>query len=466
MDEVDEELEMSKMDTNTEGLWALYSDKVVLLDSVVQAYVVIDGEVIVGVQDHFDGEVVDCTGLVVMAGLVDSHVHINEPGRTEWEGFFTATQAAMAGGITTVIDMPLNCDPVTTTAEALDIKIQSLGDQLFVDIGFWGGVVPQELSNLEALLQAGVLGCKAFMIHSGIDDFPESNEEVLREAMTLLHKYDLPLLVHAELDCGAEITCSNETEYDNYLQSRPPEWEVNAIEMLIRLTRETGCAVHVVHLSASSALPSIQAAKEEGLNITVETCPHYLCLSAEEIQQGQTVFKCAPPIRENANRLALWKGLKDGWIDFIVSDHSPCTPDLKKMDTGNFTDAWGGISSLQLGLSNVWTVGQEFDVSLCELTRWLSWRPSVFAGIQEHKGRLAAGYDADIVVWDPGSSFILEPSDLRFRHKLSPYLGRNLKGRVVKTILRGQEIYSEGEIVLSPQGRPIFNSSLQSENVQ
>lgn len=437
--------------------WAIYSDRVVLLNDVVQGYVVIEGEQIVAIQDDFEGPVVDHSGLVVMAGLVDSHVHINEPGRTEWEGFFTATQAAMAGGITTVVDMPLNCDPVTTTVSALQVKMDSLGAQLFVDIGFWGGVVPQELDNLEALLQAGVLGCKAFMIHSGIDDFPESDTETLRKAMQLLKKYNLPLLAHAELDCGAHITCSDEREYANYLQSRPQEWEVRAIELLIELTRETGCAVHVVHLSAADAIPMIQAAKDEGLNITVETCPHYLCLTAEEIAQGQTVFKCAPPIRENTNRLSLWEGVKQGTIDFIVSDHSPCTPNLKKFETGNFNDAWGGISSLQLGLPNVWTVGRDFDVSLCDLTQWLSWRPSQFAGLETKKGQIAPGFDADFVVWDPEASFVLEPSDLRFKHKMSPYLGRNLKGRVLYTYLRGTEVYSNGTVQTEPLGRPILN---------
>lgn len=437
---------------------AIRCDQIVLENEIFDGYVLIDGEKIVNVLKEYSGEnIKDYRGLVLMAGLVDSHVHINEPGRTEWEGFFTATQAALAGGITTVVDMPLNCDPVTTSLDALEIKKKALGEQLHVDIGFWGGVVPDNLKELSKLAEGGVLGCKAFMVHSGIDDFPESNEEVLREAMKVLKEHGIPLLAHAEVDCGAEIQCQDERAYANFLQSRPPIWEVKAIEILIRLAKETGCAVHIVHLSAADALDMIKDAKAQGVSITVETCPHYLCLQAEEIQDGETQYKCAPPIRENANREALWQGLKAGIIDFVVSDHSPCTPNLKKLETGNFTDAWGGISSLQLGISSVWTTGQQFGISLQDLSNWLSLRPSLFAGLAHRKGKIAKGYDADFVIWNPKEAFVLEPKDLRFRHKMSPYLGRNLKGRVHYTYLRGQLCYEQGNIIKPPQGKPIFH---------
>ena len=453
--------------------YAIYSDKIVLENEVFDGYIIVENDKILQIQQEKpspDLPIKDHSGLVVMAGLVDSHVHINEPGRTEWEGFYTATQAALAGGITTVIDMPLNCDPVTTTKDALDIKRASLGEQLHVDIGFWGGVIPsnvdmknqdssvteENLSDLSVLIEEGVLGCKAFMVHSGIDDFPESDEKTLRKGMNILQSKGLPLLVHAELDCGADIQCHDQTSYEYFLQSRPSSWEVNAILKLIELCRETRCHVHIVHLSASEALPYIEAAKKEGLPLTVETCPHYLCLQAEEIQNKETHFKCAPPIRDNHNRNQLWKGLCDGIIDFIVSDHSPCIPQLKKLDTGNFMDAWGGISSLQLGLSSVWTTGADYGISLSDVARWLSWRPSVFAGLQGKKGKISLGYDADFVVWDPNEQFVLEPQDLRFRHKLSPYLGKHLKGRVHYTYLRGQLVYNNGTIVGSPKGRPIL----------
>lgn len=440
---------------------AIRSKNIILEKEIYDGYIIIDGETIYDIVNSIENienidHVADYQDLVVMSGLVDSHVHINEPGRTEWEGFFTATQAALAGGVTTVVDMPLNCSPVTTTKEALEIKRQALGDQLHVDIGFWGGIVPHHLGELKELLEAGVLGCKAFMVHSGIDEFPEANEAVLLEAMKILASYNIPLLVHAELDCGADIHCHDPAEYQHYLESRPQSWEVEAIAMIIRLAKQSNCAVHVVHLSASDALDMIDAAKKDGVQLTVETCPHYLCLSAEEISHGQTQFKCAPPIRENSNREKLWNGLQRGTIDFVVSDHSPCTPQLKKLETGNFMDAWGGISSLQLALPNIWTMGQQYGITYHDISRWMSWRPSVFAGLSHTKGKIAKGYQADLVVWDPRGSFVLEPQDLRFKHKLSPYLGKSLQGRVLYTYLRGQLAYAEGQIVENPTGKALL----------
>ena len=429
--------------------FVLHSTRVVTPNGVKEAWVVVEGETIISLLDHQPDfvEIKSFGDAVLMPGLVDSHVHINEPGRTEWEGFFTATQAALAGGVTTVVDMPLNCMPVTTTVDAFDVKLDVLGDQLHSDIGFWGGVVPGNQQELAAMVKAGVLGAKAFMCHSGIDDFPDSDRETLRQAMLTLKEADAPLLLHAELEGEAEVTNHDHASYQSYLQSRPAQWEIDAISLAIELMRETGCATHIVHLSAAGALPMIEAAKKEGLPLTVETCPHYLCLTAEEIAHKQTQFKCAPPIRQAENREALWSGLAQGIIDFIVSDHSPCTPNLKCFDTGDFHDAWGGISSLQLGLPNIWSEAKNRGHSLSQLTDWLCKRPAHFAGLQHRKGAITPGMDADFVVWSPEQSFLLEPAHLRFKHKLSPYLGKTLHGRVTHTFLRGKLAYQEGELL-------------------
>jgi len=432
--------------------FALHSQAVLTAEGLKEAWVVIEGERILELRDSApEGIEVKSFGeATIMAGLVDAHVHINEPGRAEWEGFFTATQAALAGGVTTVVDMPLNCIPVTTSVPALEDKLASLGEQLHVDVGFWGGVVPGNREALAPLIRRGALGCKAFMCHSGIDDFPDSKRETLREAMLALKAAGAPLLVHAELEAPLEAPCEAEpSSYERYLCSRPSSWEVEAIAQLIELVRETGCRAHVVHLSAAEALPMIAAARAEGLPLSVETCPHYLCLSAEEISDGQTQFKCAPPIRSAENREALWRGLEEGVIDFIVSDHSPCTPELKKLDTGDFLDAWGGISSLQLGLPNIWTELKRRGLPIERLLSWLCEGPAAFAGLDHRKGRIAAGYDADLVVWEPERSFVLEPADLRFKHKLSPYLGRHLSGRVTHTFLRGALCYQAGEVLMA-----------------
>ena len=393
---------------------------------------------------------------VIAPGLVDCHVHINEPGRTDWEGFTTATRAAAAGGVTTLVDMPLNCIPVTTCRFALEEKLRATAGQLHADVGFWGGVIPGNTGELPGLAKAGALGCKAFLVHSGIDEFPNSTEADLRAAMPVLRAAGLPLLAHAELDLGDGETGDGAgpepSRYDGYLRSRPAAWEDAAIALLIRLARETGCAVHVVHLSSASSLPQIARAKDEGLPLTVETCPHYLCLEAEAIPDGATEFKCAPPIREHANREALWSGLRQGVIDFVVSDHSPCTPALKQRERGDFAAAWGGISSLQLGLPAIWTEAQRRGHGPADLVEWMSTRPAALAGLSARKGRIAPGLDADLMVWDPEGQWAVEPERLRFRHKISPYLGRRLLGRVEATLLRGHLVYDGAELQDLPAG--------------
>ena len=396
----------------------------------------------------------DVGDLVVMPGLVDTHVHINEPGRTEWEGFETATKAAAAGGITTLVDMPLNSLPVTTTVEALNQKLKAVERKLWVDCGFYGGVIPGNIDHLQPLIEAGVLGFKAFLIHSGIDEFPNVMEKDLRFAMPVIAKSGVPLLVHCELTIDPQFTIRNPKSYREYLSSRPYQWEHDAIKLMISLCREYTCKVHIVHLSSSDAMPMLREARENGLPLTVETCPHYLCFTVEKISDGDTRFKCAPPIREQENCEQLWNGLRDGMIDFVVSDHSPSPPHLKCLESGDFQKAWGGISSLQFGLSIVWTEAQKRGFSIVDVANWMSRRPAEFLGLK-CKGRIATGCDADLVVWDPNATFTVEPSMIFHRHKLTPYEGRTLYGKVVKTFLRGQKIFDEGKVLSEPYGQII-----------
>jgi allantoinase len=437
---------------------AFHSARVVQPSGIGPATVVVEGEQIAeivpgaalpGAEDFGDW--------VIGPGLVDCHVHVNEPGRTEWEGFETATRAAAAGGVTSLVDMPLNSLPVTTTRAALDVKLAASVGKCFVDVGFWGGVVPGNASALPGLAEGGVLGCKAFLVHSGIDEFPNATEENLREAMPVLRDAGLPLLAHAELDLGARISTLDRRAYRRYLESRPPEWEDEAIRLLVKVCRETRCPVHIVHLSSAASLPTLRAAKAEGLPITVETCPHYLCLEAEAIPDGATLYKCAPPIREHANREGLWRGLLDGVIDFVITDHSPCTPALKLAELGDFEEAWGGIASLQLGLPAVWTEAERRGAALADIFRWLSAAPAHFAGLATRKGRISAGFDADLLIWDPSASLRVEAGRLFFRHKVSPYVGQELRGRVHRTFLRGKCVYDGAEHPAGPVGRPLLH---------
>jgi len=429
----------------------LYSQRVLLPSGLEPAAIYIQGEKIMNV---IPGPRPDQAGVedfgeqVIMPGVVDPHVHVNEPGRTEWEGFASATRAAAAGGVTTLVDMPLNSDPVTTTQAALALKRASAAGQCWVDVGFWGGVVPGNAAELEDMIAQGILGFKAFLVHSGIDDFPQASAADLRQAMPILARHGVPLLVHAELEGEASPHLPAQARsYQAFLDSRPNHWEDRAIRLMIALCRETGCRTHIVHLSSASALPDIAAAKADGLPLTVETCPHYLYFAAEQIPDGHPEYKCMPPIREQANQDGLWEGLKAGTIDCVVTDHSPCTPGLKLLEAGDVLHAWGGIASLQFGLSSVWTRAQARGFSLSELARLMCSQPAALIGMGARKGQLAAGFDADLVIWSPETRFTVSAAQIHFRHPVTPYAEQELLGVVQRTYLRGQLIFDQGQHV-------------------
>jgi allantoinase len=400
------------------------------------------------------GSALDFGDSVILPGIVDTHVHVNEPGRTEWEGFATATRAAAAGGVTTLVDMPLNAIPATTTREALRAKQAATAGKLRVDVGLWGGVVPGNAGELAGLLEGGVLGFKAFLVPSGVDEFGHIGEEDLREAMPILAARGAVLLAHAEAPgpiAAAAVRVG--AGYGGYLRSRPDAAEVEAVELLIRLSRETGCRVHIVHVSSAEVLPLLRRARQEGLPITAETCPHYLTFAADEIPDGAVAFKCAPPIRSRDNRERLWEGLRDGTLDLVATDHSPCPPAMKQVEAGDFRDAWGGISSLQVALPAVWTGARERGFTLADLAAWMCAAPARLAGLAGRKGAIAPGCDADLVVWDPEASFEVDPERLHHRHRLTPYAGRTLHGVVRRTLLRGETVYNHGETAGTPAGR-------------
>jgi len=408
----------------------------------------------------------DAGDLAVIPGLVDCHVHVNEPGRTEWEGFVTATRAAAAAGVTTIVDMPLNCIPVTTTLEALKTKLDAIDGLLTVDCAFWGGVVPGNHAELEKMVAHGVVGFKCFLIHSGIDDFPNATEYDLRKAMPVLARLNVPLLVHAEMDSGdihpdpAERLKIEPRSYSAFLESRPRKWENDAVKLVALLCEEFKCRVHIVHLSSCDALSIVKEAKSKNLPFSAETCPHYLTFACEDIPDGDTRFKCAPPIRERENSEQLWQALKDGTIDFVVSDHSPCTPELKLMKEGDFDKAWGGIASLQFGFPAVWTFAKKKGHGLEEVVEWMSERTAKFAGLYGTKGKIAPGFDADIVMIDPEATFVVDKKNVHHRHKETPHEGRQFHGVVKRTYVRGTKIYENGDFVKEGYGQKILSGRL------
>jgi len=396
-----------------------------------------------------DAVICDFDDLVLMPGFVDTHVHINEPGRTEWEGFATATRAAAAGGITTLIDMPLNCLPETTTAMALAAKREAAAGKCAVDWATWGGLTDTNHKHIEALAIGGAKGFKCFLVDPGIEGLTMLSGQGLERAAPIVARTGLPLLVHAELpgpiaEAALALKDADWCEYATYLQSRPAEAEIEAIRLLIDTCRRHRLHVHVVHLATMQALDELDAARAEGLPITVETCPHYLYFAAEDVARSATLKKCAPPIRSRRNREGLWGGLQHGTIDLIATDHSPCPPEMKGLEVGDFAKAWGGVASLSIAASVVWTGMRERKLPLEKLSQWMSAAPAQLAGLDRRKGIIAPGMDADFVVFDPEASFEVTKDNLVYRHPVSPYLGERLYGVVKHTILRGQEITPEG----------------------
>jgi allantoinase len=423
------------------------SNRVVLGEEVRPASIRIDQGVIV---DIGEGRAeVDFGDLVVMPGLVDSHVHVNEPGRSEWEGFKTATRAAVAGGTTTIVDMPLNSIPPTVNVRALSKKRAAADGKLSADVAFWGGLIPGAEDQIGPLVAEGVCGFKSFLVDSGVEEFPLVSPSELASALPLMRELEVPSLVHAEDPARILRLSGDPTDYQSYLETRPADGEAAAVTTVADLARATGARVHVLHVSSAEAM---RAVADGPGSLTGETCPHYLTFCAEEIGAGATSFKCAPPIRAAEHRDALWDGLVDGSLNMIVSDHSPAPAEVKRLDDGDFSEAWGGIGSLQLRLPATWTGAVEREIELPQLSRWLALEPARLAGLDERKGSIEVGMDADFVVWDPDGVTRVRGDDLEHRHPMTPYEGMSLRGSVVTTILAGVTVF-DGTSVGSIGGR-------------
>jgi allantoinase len=442
------------------------SERVATPDGVRPATIHVRDGRIVAIGPHGDRAPgvsdLDAGALVVLPGLVDTHVHVNDPGRADWEGFDHATRAAAAGGVTTIVDMPLNSIPPTTTVDGLQAKRRAAAGRCHVDVGFWGGVVPGNHDEIAPLARAGVLGFKCFLCPSGVEEFPYVAEQDLRCALPVLAGLGLPLLAHAELPrllqdpaAPGDGSPSDPRQYATWLHSRPPASEQAAIDLLLRLAGEFGVRVHIVHLASADALVAITAARRRRVAVSVETCPHYLTFAAEEIPAGATAFKCAPPIREGDHRERLWRGLAAGEIDLVATDHSPAPPALKRLAEGDFVRAWGGIASLQIGLAAVWTGMAARGLPIDHLARWLAEAPSRLAGLTRVKGTIDAGRDADLVIWDPEGETAVDATALYHRHPVTPYHGARLRGAVKTTILRGEVVFEEGACQGPPCGRLI-----------
>jgi allantoinase len=441
---------------------AFLSQRIVTPEGIRAGAVLVDGGQILAViptnEIPADAARENFGELALLPGLVDSHVHINEPGRTEWEGFETATRAAAAGGYTMLVDMPLNCIPATTTVAGLETKRRAATGKCRVDWAAWGGVVPGNQEEIEPLAASGVRGFKCFLVESGVEEFAMIRELDLRSALPRVARTGLPLLVHAELperieSITEQLRYADWRRYQFYWWSRPDEAERQAMEMMLSLCREFGFQLHIVHLSTASALEMLQAARAKGLPVSVETCPHYLHLEAETIADGATQYKCAPPIRGRANREQLWQGLKDGVIDMVVTDHSPCPPEMKQFEGGSFLTAWGGIASLSLALPVMWTEAQHRGFALTDIVRWMAERPAKLAGCENRKGKIAPGQDADFAVFDSEAEFTVTQDRLHHRHPVSPYLGETLRGVVKRTYLRGQPVFCDADFPGAPSGR-------------
>lgn len=394
----------------------------------------------------------DYTNLIVMPGIIDAHVHINEPGRTHWEGFDTATKAAAAGGITTLIEMPLNASPVTTTVSAFKLKQEASINKLHVNCGFYGGTIPTNSKDIEGLIEAGVFGIKGFLTHSGIDEFLNVTKEHLKEIAPILKKHDVPLLLHCELEDKNVPTVFDPKNYKEYLNSRPQHWETNAIELALNLQEEFDIKVHIVHLSASSGIEVINERKKITNKLTVETCPHYLYFNSENIPNASPIYKCAPPIREKKNNDLLWEFLLNDGFNFIASDHSPAPKDVKNLENGDFFNAWGGISGLQFTLPIMFTETSKRGISIEKLTPLLTSNPAKFLGLQDRKGTLKIGFDADITIWDDSKNTVITEEMIEHKHKATPYLGHQFKGKIVDVYVNGYQVIKDSKIIKESKG--------------
>ena len=432
----------------------IYSNRCWLDGKLQPATVCIENNIITEIHFNKIDGAEDAGDNILMPGIIDAHVHINEPGRTDWEGFDTATQAAAAGGITTIVDMPLNAIPVTTSAKAFDEKLTASKNKLHVNVGFYGGLIPGNENELEGLMQAGVLGIKCFLTHSGIDEFPNVGEKEIDAAMPIIAKYNLPLLAHCEMFKKEVDNKFSDfpNSYRYYLESRPKQWENDAINLMIKLCRKHHCAIHIVHVSSAEALIKIQQAKEEGLPITAETCAHYIYFNAEDIPDSDCLYKCAPPIREKENNDQLKEALTNGVLDFITTDHSPAPPDIKELETGNLQKAWGGIAGLQFLLPASWTAMKE-NISIEKFIPLLTEHPAKFLQVDNKKGKLQVGYDADLIVWDPEEKFEVIAKEILHRYDCSPYNGQYLYGTVQQTIVNGITVYQNKKIVYKNAGQ-------------
>lgn len=401
----------------------------------------------------------DYNNLIVMPGIIDAHVHINEPGRETWEGFDTATKAAAIGGVTTLIEMPLNASPVTTDVSAFKLKQEASKDKLHVNCGFYGGVIPSNKNDIEDLLKSGVFGIKGFLTHSGIDEFPNVSKTDLEAIAPILKQYNIPLLLHCELTDDNVPEVTNPKSYQAYLESRPQHWETNAIDLALDIQKQFDIKVHIVHLSASKGIERIKQRKQETNKLTVETCPQYLYFNAENIPDASPIFKCAPPIREKANNNELWTFLLDDGFNFLTSDHSPAPPERKQLESGDFFKAWGGISGLQFTLPLLFTEGKKRGLQVEKLILLLTKKPAEFLGINNIKGVLKAGYDADITIWDDSEKFTISEDSIQHKHKATPYLNETIFGKVIHTFVNGVHVVENSELKNLNSGKILIKNN-------
>ena len=438
----------------------IFSKRCWLEGKLQPATVCFENSIITAIHYHKTDDAEDLGDHILMPGVIDVHVHINEPGRTDWEGFDTATQAAAAGGTTTIIDMPLNASPVTTTLKAFNEKLEAAKNKMHVNVGFYGGLIPGNKNELPALIEAGVLGIKCFLVHSGIDEFPNVGEKEIDEAMPIIAPYHIPLLAHCEI-YEKEVEndfAQHATSYKHYLESRPKKWENDAIDLMIKLCRKHNCATHIVHVSSCEALDIIAKAKKEGLQLTAETCAHYIYFNSEDIPDSNCLYKCAPPIREKENNDLLKQALANGTLDFITTDHSPAPPAIKEIESGNLKKAWGGIAGLQFLLPASWTALKE-NMPLEKFIPLLTEKPALFLKVNNNKGSIKVGYDADLTIWNPEQKELVQEQDILHRHKISPYIGEELYGAIQQTYVNGILVYKNKKIVNSniKNGKVILN---------